>query len=58
MLAVPTPVLQKLSAADGGDGAMLEHGARVPVVQHMSMSACVEEEQLPAAQSALALMWL
>ena len=50
MLAVPAPVLQKLSAADGGDGAMVKHFARVPALQHSVMSASVAELQLPAAQ--------
>jgi hypothetical protein len=46
----PAPVLQKLSGADGGDGAMVEHWALA--VQHVLASAAFA--QVNPAQSVLA----
>ena len=50
LLAAPAPVLQKLSGADGGDGAMDEHWALA--VQHVLTSAGFA--QVNPAQSVLA----
>ena len=51
-VAPADPVLQKLSGADGGDGAMVEHWALA--VQHAVMSPAVLVLQVPAAHWALA----